>query len=186
MKILPLSALLLTLPFTANAAIISAADTSNGLTTFIDTTEQLQWLKVSELINTSRADQDTAVAAAGYRWATPTEITNLFTGLDTVAESAQTAANELMGYTDGSVIGGDVFWMARYDDPSVTHSQTQYKVGLGYLFIHNTFSVTNAANSKLGAFAVQSITVPAPAPIWLLGSSLLGLVGFKARKQATT
>jgi len=227
-----ITGLLLLVATSTNAAVINFDETTStrldtefqisGASTHvqvIDSEYGLEWLDFGThdgdgvTFGFSVASAITAYGAQGFRLATETEVSDLFSffytdfvdsgnGTMTFAEDPALELNSernswLTAFgtheqTSGSEYGQELFSTGMYIDDAGSVQLAGFKIFLDpgvetTLYSTEFASWTGDVNTgydNLGVFMVRDYTVvPIPAAVWLFGSGLLGLV-FVARRKA--
>jgi hypothetical protein len=189
----------------ANAAIVDLPDQDNkGY--FKDLSTGYTWMDVDNFLGLTYSGIEASILGTDFHIASNDEIQELFASapLPAIMKSSTPPAfpathistfNEYYNIMGGSVWGGDpdnptntnyyrIIW-GMYD-PSNPFSYYTTGPGdydpsnMGWIF-SSWLSSTNTSSYALGAFVVNTASVPVPPALLLFGSGLIGIVGIRRK-----
>lgn len=191
---------LLVMPFAASADLING--TSSSGTTVLDTTNNVEWLDLLVTTGLSPDEALAAYSAAGWRWATSAEVTELYdqfflaNGPDVpdfrpgpdqnvpFSDAQFAAFADLFGLTYSSspdFIGG---W---YDDGVLNDRQLGLYWYGNFARGGNIFVIGPDSDYSLeeyGVYLIREVSVPEPGTLALFAIGLAGMGLARGRKKA--
>ncbi len=193
---------ILTLSFTANAAMIDLGSITR------DTSTGLDWLDLTETNGRSYTDISSQLGAGqefdGWRYATVDEVQQLWKNFGLIEGTgvyiSKNDTSQYNGFINAVSLLGNTYneWDSNYDFGAAgfTANVVSYNTALiivngmhhtlfedeAYVLSPNVSSNRNMEALFMGSYLVAPSAVPIPTAAWLFSTALIGMMGLKRKK----